>query len=205
VLDQRRYQGRRVLQVAVQHDHGVAAGLVDAGDDGCLMAETARHLDDGDVVRPIGKTLENFGASIGRRRIDHVDIAKGILARKRRGCVEQSLVEGRYRCFLAKYRADDVDRQHGFIASTTVLTPASNAILGRHPTAAAIAEMSATTFEISWGRRSARSLKGFEVFAAARHAAITSWTECERPDPTLKTSPVGSPGAASSASTASST
>ena len=55
--DQRLDQARRMLAVAVHEQHGAEAGMIEAGEQGRLLAEIARQRDDLDVER-IGRQSE---------------------------------------------------------------------------------------------------------------------------------------------------
>ncbi len=106
------YQLRRVLQVAVQHDSGVARRGVQARHQGQLVAETAGH-DDGLHSRiTSGDRLEGgFGVVAGR--IDHVDEVQAVPGLEVRQHGGDPIVEQVDALAFGIDRADHIDPTHG--------------------------------------------------------------------------------------------
>ena len=134
-----------------------AVGLIKAAHDCGLMAETSRHDEHSHVAGPLSQSLQDLMATVRRRGVDNVDVTECVFPGERRRRLDQRAMERLDRGLLPEYRTDDVNLQHCLIASTTVLMPSPKLVSGRQPHAASIAEISATTSDISFMRFSSRA------------------------------------------------
>jgi hypothetical protein len=66
--DERRDHFGRVLQIGIDHDHGLAAGVLEAGGGGDLLAEITRQIDDRhawlDAMERLQKTQRGVAAAV---------------------------------------------------------------------------------------------------------------------------------------------
>ena len=102
---------RRVLQVAVHHDHGVRVAVVEPGQERRLLAEVRGEGQDAD--RSIGRrdVPQQRQRAIGAA-VDHVE-RRGGPALERGEDAAQLLVEGEDDGLLVSDRADDGECSHG--------------------------------------------------------------------------------------------
>ena len=86
VVEHRGDQLRGILEVGVEHHHGVAAGVVQAGRERGLVAEVARQVDDAHPRVALGQPLEHrrravAGAVVDQHQLERKSLQRGADAR----------------------------------------------------------------------------------------------------------------------------
>ena len=80
-VEQLRDQLGRVLEVAVDHHHRVAAGVVEPRGDRHLVAERAREVEDADPRIAIGQAVEDGGGGVRRPVVDDHELVREVFER----------------------------------------------------------------------------------------------------------------------------
>ena len=88
MVEHRRDQLRRVLQVGVEHHHGVALGVVEAGGERRLVPEVARQVDDADARVGPGEAIEQHRRTVARAVVDQHQLEWEPLERRAHARVE---------------------------------------------------------------------------------------------------------------------
>ncbi len=108
MADQGFDQRRRVLAVAVHEQHGVEAGMVEAGEEGRFLAEVARQRHDLDVQRARGQALRDRQGLVAAAVVDINHLAgERAGGAQLTGDVDELGMQARQRAGLVVQRNDD--------------------------------------------------------------------------------------------------
>ncbi|MNK78084.1 hypothetical protein D3C87_977030 [compost metagenome] len=77
LLDQQRNDVDRVLQVDIHGNHGIAAGVLQAGKQCRFLAEVAREIDQHDLIIRLRQCRSLFGRAVGAAIVDEHDLDFG--------------------------------------------------------------------------------------------------------------------------------